>query len=133
MLSSVRRIASAIIKSITTAAAAPHSSLASASINVHNPATRQLIATISVSTPESVDATVREAKAAFDSGVWSRAPAHHRAKVLSRLSASLEASVGDLAVLESQQTGRALREFKAQLGTYRSAYRKRLVGSSLTF
>lgn len=90
-----------------------------ANLAVFNPATRQLIASLTASSPESVDETVQTAKAAFDSGVWSRAPAHQRAKVLSRLSVSLGERVGELAVLESQQTGRTLREFKAQLGARR--------------
>ncbi|KAF8320693.1 aldehyde dehydrogenase [Clavulina sp. PMI_390] len=88
----------------------------SQTLNVYNPATRQLLASLTPSSPESVDEAVRVAKNTFDSGIWSRAPAHQRAKVLSALSASLSAQVGEIAVLESQQTGRTLREFKAQLG-----------------
>lgn len=87
-----------------------------ATINVLNPATRQILASLSATTPDAVDTTIRAAKEAFDSGIWSRAPAHHRAKVLSRLSASLADRVPELAILESQQTGRTLREFRAQLG-----------------
>lgn len=85
-------------------------------ISVLNPATRQLIASVAVTSPEQVDLTVQKAKAVFDSGEWSRAPAHARAKVLSRLSSTLGDRVADLAQLESEQTGRTLREMKAQLG-----------------
>ena len=90
------------------------------SIRVINPATRQLIASLSVSTPDQVDDAVRTAKAAFDSGVWSRAPPHKRAQVLSSLSHALRDCVADLAHLESQQTGRTIREMRAQLGAWHS-------------
>jgi acyl-CoA reductase-like NAD-dependent aldehyde dehydrogenase len=88
------------------------------SIRVINPATRQLIASLSVSTPDQVDDAVRTAKAAFDSGVWSRALPHKRAQVLSSLSHALRDCVADLASLESQQTGRTIREMRAQLGAW---------------
>lgn len=111
-------LASAVRASMASTILETAATTTTSTINVWNPATRQLITSITASSPETVDDSVRAAKAAFDSGVWSRAPAHHRAKVLSRLSASLEARVSELAILESQQTGRTLREFKAQLGVY---------------
>jgi acyl-CoA reductase-like NAD-dependent aldehyde dehydrogenase len=86
------------------------------SIRVVNPATRQLITSLSVSTPDQVDDAIRTAKTAFDSGVWSRAPPHKRAQVLSSLSHALRDRVAELAELESQQTGRTIREMRAQLG-----------------
>lgn len=90
------------------------------SIRVVNPATRQLITSISAATPDQVDEVICAAKLAYDSGVWSRAPPHKRAQVLSRLSHALRDSVADLAQLESQQTGRTIREMRAQLGEWRS-------------
>lgn len=86
------------------------------SLNVLNPSTRSLIASVAITSPEEVDQAVLKAKAVYDSGEWSRAPAHSRAKILSRLSNALGDEVGDLAHLESAQTGRTIREMKAQLG-----------------
>lgn len=86
------------------------------SIRVVNPATRQLITSLSITTPGQVDNAVRTAKTAFDSGVWSRAPPHERAQVLSSLSHALRDRVAELAELESRQTGRTIREMRAQLG-----------------
>jgi len=65
---------------------------------------------------EDVRRTVVDAHAAFESGVWSRAPAIHRSKVLTRLARALEERVPALAELETLQTGRAIREMRTQLG-----------------
>ena len=59
--------------------------------------------------------TIADAHDAFESGVWSRAPVLHRSKVLTRLARALEERVPALAELETLQTGRAIREMRAQL------------------
>ncbi|KAH9984124.1 aldehyde dehydrogenase domain-containing protein [Russula vinacea] len=64
---------------------------------------------------DDVKRTVVDAHDAFESGVWSRAPALHRSKVLSRLARALEERVSAFAELETLQTGRAIREMRAQL------------------
>ena len=64
---------------------------------------------------EDVQHAVSDAHSAFESGVWSRAPAIHRSKVLTRLARMLEEHVPALAELETLQTGRAIREMRAQL------------------
>ena len=64
---------------------------------------------------DDVNRTVVDAHDAFESGVWSRAPALHRSKVLSRLARALEERVSAFAELETLQTGRAIREMRAQL------------------
>ena len=68
--------------------------------------------------PSSTDIAqaVIVAQNAFDSGIWSRAPHHARAKILSKISTALAEKVPDYALLESSQTGRTLREMNAQLG-----------------
>lgn len=66
--------------------------------------------------PEDVDATVQAAHAAFTSGPWSRAASrHHRADVLDRAATLLTTHLPALIALEVQQTGRAVREMKAQV------------------
>ena len=60
--------------------------------------------------------TVQDAHAAFQSGAWSRASAQHRSTVLARLARALEARIPELAEIETLQTGRAIREMRAQLG-----------------
>ena len=65
---------------------------------------------------KGVQRAVADAHAAFESGVWSRAPAIHRSKVLYRLARALEERVPTFAELETLQTGRTIREMRVQLG-----------------
>ncbi|KAF8897754.1 aldehyde dehydrogenase domain-containing protein [Infundibulicybe gibba] len=51
----------------------------------------------------------------IQSGVWSKSPVLARSKILSKLARVLEARVPELAEIESMQTGRTIRELKAQL------------------
>ncbi|KAF8467109.1 aldehyde dehydrogenase [Russula ochroleuca] len=83
--------------------------------NVTNPATGLHICTVDAANSDDVKRTVIDAHGAFESGVWSRASAHHRSKVLTRLARALEERVPALAELETLQTGRAIREMGAQL------------------
>jgi acyl-CoA reductase-like NAD-dependent aldehyde dehydrogenase len=55
------------------------------------------------------------ANSSFTSGVWSRASAIQRSLVLTRLARSLEEHIPEFAELESLQTGRTIREMRAQL------------------
>jgi acyl-CoA reductase-like NAD-dependent aldehyde dehydrogenase len=70
---------------------------------------------VDAANPDDIKHTIVDAHAAFESGVWSRAPALHRSKVLTRLARALEERVPALAELETLQTGRAIREMRAQL------------------
>ncbi|KZW04339.1 aldehyde dehydrogenase [Exidia glandulosa HHB12029] len=86
------------------------------SIQVHCPATGQLMTTVSSATPEQVDDAISRSHAVFQSGVWSRASPQHRSLVLSRIAAKLDSKqLLYLAITESKQTGRAVREMKTQL------------------
>ncbi len=71
---------------------------------------------VETSGSEDVRHAVADAHAAFESGVWSRVPAIHRSKVLARLSRALEERIPAFAELEALQTGRTIREMRAQLG-----------------
>ena len=62
-----------------------------------------------------MSSAVYSAHETFKAGVWSRAPAAHRAAVLSNLARDLEERVPELAKVETLQTGRAIREMKAQV------------------
>ncbi|KAI9452581.1 aldehyde dehydrogenase [Russula earlei] len=84
--------------------------------SVTNPATGLHICTVDAANSEDVRRAVVDAHTAFESGVWSRAPAIHRSNVLARLARALEERVPALAELETLQTGRAIREMRAQLG-----------------
>jgi acyl-CoA reductase-like NAD-dependent aldehyde dehydrogenase len=74
------------------------------------------ICTVDAANSDDVKRTIVDAHTAFESGIWSRAPAIHRSKVLTRLARALEERIPALAELETLQTGRAIREMTAQLG-----------------
>ncbi|KAJ8086879.1 hypothetical protein PM082_005704 [Marasmius tenuissimus] len=84
--------------------------------SVHNPANGEVLCQVSAASSTGVNETIRNAQVAFDAGVWSRAPAITRSKVLSQLARALEARIPELAQIETLQTGRTLREMNAQLG-----------------
>ncbi|KAJ3500957.1 hypothetical protein NLJ89_g9559 [Agrocybe chaxingu] len=85
-------------------------------ITVFNPATSEPICTVACASQGDVRYSVQKAQEAFDSGVWSNAPALTRSKVLSNLARILEANIPALAKVETLQTGRTIREMNAQLG-----------------
>jgi acyl-CoA reductase-like NAD-dependent aldehyde dehydrogenase len=62
-----------------------------------------------------VHEAVESAHKAFKSGVWSKAPRHVRADVLDKIGDQMLANLDDLINLEVLQTGRAIREMKAQV------------------
>ncbi|KAI6847901.1 aldehyde dehydrogenase [Hortaea werneckii] len=64
---------------------------------------------------EDVEDAVQAAHKTFQSGVWSRADRHHRADVLEKAAALLTQNLDELIAIEVQQTGRAIREMKAQV------------------
>ncbi|KAI0532989.1 aldehyde dehydrogenase [Xylaria digitata] len=84
-------------------------------IPVEDPATAEVFAHCHAASEEDAQDTVAIAQAAFKSGVWSRAPRHFRADVLDKSATLLEAALPELIALEVRQTGRAIREMKAQV------------------
>ncbi|KAK5626602.1 hypothetical protein RRF57_002317 [Xylaria bambusicola] len=84
-------------------------------IPIENPATGEIFATCHAASEEDINNTVAMAQAAFKSGVWSRESRHRRADVLDKSATLLEAELPELIALEVRQTGRAVREMKAQV------------------
>jgi acyl-CoA reductase-like NAD-dependent aldehyde dehydrogenase len=70
---------------------------------------------VEIASESDVKQTVAGAQSIFQAGTWSRAPAIERSKVLSRLARALEERIPELAEIETLQTGRSIREMKAQL------------------
>jgi acyl-CoA reductase-like NAD-dependent aldehyde dehydrogenase len=84
-------------------------------IQVINPATEALLATIDSTTLDTVNSIVASSLQNFSSGIWSQADASTRFAVLSKAANLLRARLPELINLETQQTGRPIREMKAQL------------------
>ncbi|GLB34022.1 putative aldehyde dehydrogenase family protein [Lyophyllum shimeji] len=83
---------------------------------VSNPANGESLCKVFSASTEFVDDAMDYAQHAFQSGVWSKAPAIHRSNVLSKLARILDEHVPELAKIETLQTGRPIREMNAQLG-----------------
>jgi acyl-CoA reductase-like NAD-dependent aldehyde dehydrogenase len=84
-------------------------------ILVINPATEASIATIDSTPLETVNSIISSSLQNFSSGVWSRADASARFTVLSRAANLLRSRLPEFVILETEQTGRPIREMRAQL------------------
>ena len=76
-----------------------------------NPATEESLAQVAQGGPEDVDAAVRAAERAFPG--WSRLPAPERAKYLLRIAETLSDNKDAIALLNTRETGKPIRESAA--------------------
>jgi betaine-aldehyde dehydrogenase len=74
-----------------------------------SPASGEVIASVPVSSLEDMNRAVAAARAAFDDGRWSRLPHAARAATLEKLASLVEEHAGELAELESQDTGKPIK------------------------
>ena len=82
---------------------------------VYAPATGKVICEVASADQKSLNEAVEVGDKVFRSGVWSRSDVRYRANVLSAISVELKAAIPELLELEVAQTGRAVREMKAQV------------------
>lgn len=85
-----------------------------------DPSTGQTWARVAFGGPRDIDAAVAAAREAF--AHWSRRPGHERAALLRRFAEIYASAAPDLARLETQDNGRALRESRADIGSHATAY-----------
>jgi len=74
-----------------------------------NPATEETLAEVATAGPAEIDAAVTAARAAYD-GAWGRMPGRDRAKYLFRIARIIQERARELAVLESLDNGKPIRE-----------------------
>ncbi len=74
-----------------------------------NPATGEVIAHVPQSTLEDMNRAVAAARAAYDDGRWSGLTHGTRAAILEKLATLIEENAGELATLESQDTGKPIK------------------------
>jgi aldehyde dehydrogenase (NAD+) len=91
-------------------------------IDVVSPNTEEVIATVAEAGAEDMDAAVDAARAAFDSGPWSRMPPADRLAVLQRMSRHLHAREAEIA-----------RAWTLQMGGLASFAGPMTAGSTMTF
>jgi gamma-glutamyl-gamma-aminobutyraldehyde dehydrogenase/4-guanidinobutyraldehyde dehydrogenase/NAD-dependent aldehyde dehydrogenase len=75
-----------------------------------NPSTGRVIASVAACDAEDVDRAVRGARAAFESGVWSRLAPKNRKRVLLRFSELIREHRDELALLETLDMGKPIRD-----------------------
>ena len=81
-----------------------------------NPYTGKAWATAPEAGEEDVDLAVRAAREAFDEGPWGTMTGTERARLMRRLAELIAENAGSLAVVESTDNGKLLREMGGQLG-----------------
>jgi betaine-aldehyde dehydrogenase len=85
-------------------------------LEVQNPATREVIARSPDSGAEDVDRAVRAARRAFDQDGWPSVSARERGRILFRLAEHLKANARQFAELESTDNGKPLAEANGDVG-----------------
>jgi malonate-semialdehyde dehydrogenase (acetylating)/methylmalonate-semialdehyde dehydrogenase len=88
-------------------------SVGSESIDVFNPATSEVLATVPLAGPEDVDRAVTAAAAAFPS--WRRTPPQDRIAYLFAFRRLLEQHADEIARLTTEENGKTLAEARAEL------------------
>lgn len=84
-------------------------------IDVHNPATGEVIARIQCAQATDVDRAIASARRAFESKAWGGLDARSRARLVNRVADAFEAHLDELYELETLNNGRPINETKAQI------------------
>ena len=92
-------------------------------IDVVNPATGEVFASVACADAQDIDTAVRVAHETFRSGVWSRMAIHDRAQLVHRFADGIEDRMEDLYQLETMNNGRPITETKAQITRLPEWYR----------
>jgi betaine-aldehyde dehydrogenase len=77
---------------------------------VYDPSTEEVIARVASANAADVDAAVKAARAAFDSGPWPKTTAQDRGRVLFKLADKVRRNSAHLAELESRNSGKPIVE-----------------------
>lgn len=93
----------------------PVDALSGARIDVACPSDGKVFASIPASGAADIDRAVKAARRAFDTGPWGRMPAVERGRCLTRLFQLVEKHGDELAALESRDTGKPVRQGRADV------------------
>src|SRR5262245_28064137 len=83
--------------------------------DTYNPATGEVIAKVAHATAKDVDAAVRVARKAVETGPWSRMDAADRGRLMYKLADRIDKEAGELAALESLNSGKTIRDSRGDL------------------
>jgi aldehyde dehydrogenase (NAD+) len=84
--------------------------------DTYNPATGEVIAKVAHATSKDVDAAVKCARKSLETGVWSRMDANQRGRLMYKLADRIEQEAAELAILESYNCGKTIRDSRGDLG-----------------
>ncbi len=87
-----------------------------ATFTVHDPSTGSAIGQVAKANPEDLDAALRAARGAFDSGVWSSVNATDRGKVLLRAASLIRERAEEFAQLEVLNAGHTIGNARWEAG-----------------
>ncbi|MGN6466367.1 MAG: aldehyde dehydrogenase family protein [Rhizobiaceae bacterium] len=93
----------------------PVDSLSGRRIDVASPSDGKIFASIPASAEADVDRAVKAARRAFEDGPWAKMPAVERGRCLTRLFQLVEKNGEELAALESRDTGKPVRQGRADV------------------
>ncbi|USK36574.1 aldehyde dehydrogenase (plasmid) [Bacillus sp. F19] len=75
-----------------------------------NPSTNQRLATVASANEQDVEMAVQVAQGTFESGIWSKMPVEERSKILCRMSDLVMERVDELALIETVDVGKPIKE-----------------------
>jgi acyl-CoA reductase-like NAD-dependent aldehyde dehydrogenase len=84
-------------------------------LEISNPYDESHLCSVSEASSVDVDYAINSGLKTFQSGVWSRSDRSWRFKIMTKIAMMLEARIDDFALKETLQTGRPIKEMKAQL------------------
>ncbi|GHD14420.1 aldehyde dehydrogenase family protein [Tianweitania populi] len=93
----------------------PADALSGERIDVVSPSDGKVFASIPAAGAADIDRAVKSSREAFENGPWSRMPAFERGRLLTRLGLLIEKNGDELAALESRDTGKPIRQGKADV------------------
>ena len=94
----------------------------STSFDTVDPYTGAPWARVAEASRHDVDDAVAAARTAFDAGEWGSLPGRDRGRLLRRLAVEIEAAADDLALAETRDNGKLLREMGGQIGALPAWY-----------
>ena len=104
----------------------------------YNPATGEVLANIAEGDREDIDRAVKAARAAFETGPWSRLTTSQRARLIYKLADLLEENLEEFAELESLDNGKPLKVARAadvplavDLFRYMSGWATKIEGNTI--
>jgi aldehyde dehydrogenase (NAD+) len=83
--------------------------------DTYNPATGEVIAKVAHATAKDVDMAVKAARRALEAGPWGRMDAADRGRLLFKLADRIEQEAGELAMLESLNCGKTIRDSRGDM------------------